>query len=306
MHAAGSIIDGPGNRIGTASPQRTIRQQFFSIYPMPVLQDLTLVSRGLVPVKGHNLNEEIACYSLPYGALGFVSHFLTYYTLACLYAGRSPSGPSGKSNIASLTFASVSNTWQLLVIAVWKLSMSLLNGITAVQVAALVILNDGSRKKSGKAAWWIVLCLTILFNYYCHESDALFRYPWDARRHSRLMSLVIQNAQGSAVMKLTIGFYCIVGFGVAIFALGLCMNLTKEKKKPDPNSKQSSDDDGELFLWGMGGFAFSLTTFTILAAFYCDWALGMMTHNLIGLPSGDHSGFYWTYFFAKRLTMLSW
>jgi hypothetical protein len=44
---------------------------------------------------------------------------------------------------------------------------------------------------------------------------------------------------------------------------------------------------------------------TILSALYADWVLGCIAENLVGAPSSDNAMFYWTYFFAKRLPMLS-
>ena len=103
------------------------------------------------------LAKEIECYSLPYGGLGFASHVLTYYTIVCLWYGRKPMMPSQpvkyswfdlilgvvglcvSTAMSIVTIARCRNTWQLLVIAVWKLSMSLLNGITAIHVAVLFV-----------------------------------------------------------------------------------------------------------------------------------------------------------------------
>ena len=103
------------------------------------------------------LAKEIECYSLPYGGLGFASHVLTYYTIVCLWYGRKPMMPSRpvkyswfdlilgvvglcvSTAMSIVTIARCRNTWQLLVIAVWKLSMSLLNGITAIHVAVLFV-----------------------------------------------------------------------------------------------------------------------------------------------------------------------
>jgi hypothetical protein len=36
---------------------------------------------------------EISCYGLPYGAIGFVSHLLTYYTMAALAFEKTPLMP---------------------------------------------------------------------------------------------------------------------------------------------------------------------------------------------------------------------
>lgn len=127
----------------------------------------------LQPIPLH----ELQCYNLPFGGLGFTSHILTYYTIICLWFGRKPLWPFSKIShtkmdvmlgsigllvcivMSVLTMIQCRNTWQLLVIAVWKLSMSLLNGITALHVAILVVWDpEGRAKNSGKAAWWILLC----------------------------------------------------------------------------------------------------------------------------------------------------
>jgi hypothetical protein len=100
-----------------------------------------------------HLLTEIACYSLPYGGLGFASHVLTYYTIACLAFGRRPLWPFKRINhsifgfglsavglvggllVTVVTIHRCRNHWQLLVLAIWKLSMSLFNGIAGLHVA---------------------------------------------------------------------------------------------------------------------------------------------------------------------------
>lgn len=124
---------------------------------------------GFLPKPGHDLQSEIRCYSLPYGIMGFVSHFLTYYTLLCLWKNRSPLMPWRKlrfskwerwlgivalivtMSLAVLTLVRCRSSWQLLTIGVWKLSMSLLNGITAVNVANIVMKHHEGRE--GRARW---------------------------------------------------------------------------------------------------------------------------------------------------------
>jgi hypothetical protein len=111
----------------------------------------------------NTLAKEIQCYSLPYGGLGFVSHVLTYYTIVCLWNGRKPMMPwrpvkyswfdltlgvvglCASTAMSIVTIVKCRNTWQLLVIAVWKLSVSFLNGITAIHVAVFFL--KASRKE---------------------------------------------------------------------------------------------------------------------------------------------------------------
>ncbi|TFK65008.1 hypothetical protein BDN72DRAFT_220200, partial [Pluteus cervinus] len=130
------------------------------------------VVRALVdaPQKGFDLHTEMACYSLPYGGLGFASHVLTYYTLFCLWNGVSPFWPvrevryskfdlilssiglTTSSGMAIYTLVKCRNSWQLLTIGVWKLSVSLMNGITSLNVAALVFKASRKAKRRAKAA----------------------------------------------------------------------------------------------------------------------------------------------------------
>jgi hypothetical protein len=45
---------------------------------------------SFLPAKGTSIKDELKCYSLPYGGLGFLSHVITYWTIGCLSYGRSP------------------------------------------------------------------------------------------------------------------------------------------------------------------------------------------------------------------------
>lgn len=61
--------------------------------------------------------------------------------------------------MSTFTIVNCKGTWQLLLIALWKLSMSLLNGVTALHVAIMVF-NDPQREvvKTKNAAWWVLFC----------------------------------------------------------------------------------------------------------------------------------------------------
>ena len=254
--------------------------------------------------------------------MGFVSHVLTYYAIGCLWAARSPLWPARRVNhskfdlllgvcgvtlssgIAIFTIVSCKNSWQLLVIAVWKMSMSLLNGCTAIHAAHLAM-KDGYKAVAHpeKTAWWILLCMYSASSQTLIDKltyPPLVDVPGMFAGISGLMSLVVQHLDNVGVRKLTIAFYSIIGIGVLIFLIGMFRGVSRKAKSVD-------EEDGEkVWYWGIGGFGFSFTLFTILAAFYGDWALGMLVHNLVGLPSGDNSGLYWSYWLAKRLTLFSW
>ncbi|KAF2472588.1 uncharacterized protein BDR25DRAFT_284127 [Lindgomyces ingoldianus] len=106
---------------------------------------------------------EIQCYALPYGAIGIISHLLTYWTIAWIGVGRSPVWPwhrltSTKFDIflASVTLvtcipiASISIhrcrlSWHFVLIGVWKL-------VTSVSLACITIHRAVISHREAKAS----------------------------------------------------------------------------------------------------------------------------------------------------------
>jgi hypothetical protein len=101
------------------------------------------------PEKLALLRVEITCYTLPYGGLGFASHFLTYYTLFMLLSGRQPLRPWKRLAavwwdralgvvqvvstiiLSAIAMAQCRNSWQFVLIACWMLTTSLALSIAA-------------------------------------------------------------------------------------------------------------------------------------------------------------------------------
>lgn len=287
------------------------------------------------------LTTEIHCYSLPYGALGFTSHILTYYTILCLWFGRKPLWPFSRIHYSQLdlalgilglgvtialsivTILRCRNTWQLLVIAVWKLDVSLLNGVTAVHVAILMRRRLGSGEvvgnvnvevgrpisfSDGKDEKETVVGVTPVQNLHSEERQQpihalplksaswwiLLYIPGMLAGIIGLMSLIHKFGHGhQGITKLTASFYTIVGIGIITYLLGSIYTLFNLSSL------------GIIYKIAVGGLIWGLAAFGILAVFYSDWALGMMTGNISGLPSGDVAPLYWSYFVGKRLPMFS-
>jgi len=198
-----------------------------------------------------------------------------------------------------VTIVRCRNTWQLLVIAVWKLSMSLLNGITAIHVALLLLKapqKEQRQQPSRSVRLWILLCKAfygLAFYHNCLQVEFILDIPGMFAGMSELMNLVKHSEGHKGVQEITVGFYIIVGIGLVAFVLGVYQSDRKEDRT----------DWEEV---SVAGLRWAFVTFTTLAVFYSDWVLGMMTTNLVGLPSKDSSVFYWTYFISKRLPMFSW
>lgn len=100
-------------------------------------------------LEGGTPKEQIKCYVLPYGALGFITHLLTSYCVACIARGRSPWHPRSRLQrpkldivlaiigllvslfVNMLVVFKCWTSWEFVLIAVWKIFLSLtLSAIT--------------------------------------------------------------------------------------------------------------------------------------------------------------------------------
>ena len=109
-----------------------------------------------------------------------------------------------------------------------------------------------------------------------------------------LLSLVSKTVYRiPGVLALTIGFLAIIAASPFVSAVTMMKFYWK--------------DGGvslENLLWTV--FVVTSSIFIALSAFYSDWCLGLMLGDLTGMPSSDNAPLYWTYFAAKRLSMLCW
>ncbi|KAH8897632.1 hypothetical protein GQ53DRAFT_802900 [Thozetella sp. PMI_491] len=103
--------------------------------------------------NGGTIHEQIQCYALPFGAIGMVSHLLTYYTVICLARGRSPLLPWTRLSrryigitsttvgllvsfpLTVRTMVQCRNTWEFILIAVWKVTLSLTLSFMSIHAA---------------------------------------------------------------------------------------------------------------------------------------------------------------------------
>ncbi|KAF9443903.1 hypothetical protein P691DRAFT_678601, partial [Macrolepiota fuliginosa MF-IS2] len=232
-----------------------------------------------------------------------VFHVLTYYSLICLWFRWQPLSPWQKLphsmfyNIAILsgsplvvstvmsivTIVGCKNSWQLLVIVVWQMGLSILNGITGLHVT--VAMNNNIKTSTGRVStkgastsiWWILLYI-----------------PSTITGMSGLMSLVIQalHCHKKNMIILTAVFFTTVFVGMLVILL------------PCTQKYGSSDTQVPYPAWLASSFGKFTMLFTFIAAFYSDIALSMVTNNFIGLPSGGLAMVCWVYFTAKWLILL--
>ncbi|MCJ1434992.1 hypothetical protein MMC27_004362 [Xylographa pallens] len=311
-----------------------------------------------MPPKGQSIEAEIVCYNLPYGAIGFLSHLLTYYTITLLYLKRSPWLPwlrlthsTFDKVLASLTFLATvilslftivrcSQRWMFVLIAIWKLLLALTLSFCAWDAARVSTrekkyLADHNLKGGIKPQYEYDRVETAEQNYpptaYPMQPRPTYSPPAETAKQAvlafrtnvswwwlflyclgmtigfvGLVSLVLATWEIKDVRIVTYVFGGVAGAGILftiVVVAGCCYC--------------DDDDDGKsgcAKFWSVGAWTFGggltvcIGCVMVFGAFYSDWILGAVAHNLVGVPdSGDgiSSILYWTWFGVKRLPMFA-
>ncbi|KAI9864677.1 MAG: hypothetical protein M1813_003167 [Trichoglossum hirsutum] len=288
----------------------------------------TLVSRNLdsivnnVAPKKPGTAGQIQCYSLPYGGIGFASHILTYWTLYWLIKGKRPFWPPSPLakkqfdiwltavmlaitiGVSVWTIVRCREDWRVLVIAVWKLTMSVSLGCVCIHRSLMLVgaqsavvtggvghyaggypaggyqaVGDRANgsdedRREGYNRWKLLLWLV---PYGCGMVTGM----------AGLVSLVRHNWHNHQIQIITGVFISVVFSTALVIALLVCCSI------------------GKLITSGFVGLFIAGSLIGILSAFYSDWILAAVMGNLVGTPSADVAALYWIYFVAKRLPLFS-
>ncbi|KAN0089717.1 hypothetical protein V8E51_019977 [Hyaloscypha variabilis] len=282
------------------------------------------------PSKNGTLAQELQCYGLPYGGIGFASHILTYYTIIMLSHQRSPWWPWKRSHhkwvdiflsllgliltvgLTVLTILRCRNRWQFIVMATWKLLLSLTFGCLSFHAATLVRPKEkydytGIRqgylyetadaikdKKYTRVLWWLLLYI-----------------PGVGAGMSGLMSLVFKEIGHNYHVKIiTIVFGAVTGFPVCLMLIlgiyQICSQCCGSRRKEMGAHNSSTESLGKSTVtYTIMVFLVAASATSVLSALYSDWILGAIAGNLVGWPSGDIAPLYWGYIIAKRLPFFS-
>ncbi|KAF2101674.1 hypothetical protein NA57DRAFT_73115 [Rhizodiscina lignyota] len=279
----------------------------FLIFPISTLSAPTpfdfetFIHDDLIPQKeGNTIPDELQCYSLPYGGIGFASHVITYYTVIMLGVGRKPLPPFSKLEhnywdfflalasvvitvpLAAFTIVRCLGRWQFVLLAVWKTTMSFTLAVVGLHRSVKLRKYKGMEleEEGGIFAWLVVYALGTIVGL------------------TGLISLVIQTfTVNPKVRIITYVFGGIVGAAGLITLIAMYCSFR---------------GDAEGFVTSVFGSMFAMVVaiaccMGMLAAFYSDWALGAIAKDdWAGAPSDDNKWLYWSYFAAKRLPLLSW
>lgn len=207
-----------------------------------------------------------------------------------------------------LTILRCRNRWQFVVMATWKLVLSVTFGILSIHAATMARPKDKyqysglghlestanaiENKEYTKVLWWMLLYV-----------------PGVVAGLSGLLSLVFKEIGHNAHVKIITEVFGIVvafpaGLVLIIGIVSMCQQCCGSRKEEVHNS--SIEDLGKRTV-GIGIMVFLVagSATSVLAALYSDWILGAIAGNLVGLPSGDVAPLYWGYILAKRLPFFS-
>jgi hypothetical protein len=259
-------------------------------------RDLTLDWNMTLPHStGTTLADEIQCYSIPYGLIGFLSHLLSYYTILITAFGRRPLAPwrpleernrivnilqlIGTVGLALYTIYACHNRWQFVLLGVWKLLWNVVKSVWGVATSWRVFTKNEAERLERRPG----LSPMQRINLASKAGTA------DRKGHNFLVTLtsgyccaaivglvgvasLVSMAAGDEPRVLTITEV----FGAVAGALGLLFFVFGAL-------------DGE---WGVG-FNFMFIIVAIMFALYSDWILGVIGQNLMGVPPQDNRAFYW-------------
>jgi hypothetical protein len=302
---------------------------FAFIFPTPAFNHPTpskisdWIHDVLMPTPGRTPRDEIKCYNLPFGGLGMFSHVLTFYTAGMLLVGRSPMLPPGARlkhswieltlavltllgsvPIAILTILSCHSRWEFICIAVWKITLSFtLAAINSHQGTVLLQHHRNRRNILGYDDTDDSKTFRTGRLTKATQPALFFQVDWKGKRGaywwlaifvagtivglSGLIPLVVTYYHHDipAVKVFTNVFVLITGVPFVLWLVWI------------------------VFLIGEGKTGFGFAVISVWVGLMCsvwsDWVLAAIADNWAGMPSGDIAVFFWVYFAAKRLPMLS-
>jgi hypothetical protein len=285
---------------------------------------------------------EIQCYALPYGALGLISHLLTYWTIACVSWGRIPIWPKRRIKecnydmflavlalctcipIASITVNRCRLSWHFVLICIWKLLTSV--SLACITIHRCIVIRREKLQSGTADAGRDV-------NTQSGPEDVEMtadsqEHPHDTSKHNRLLHAKVNLTPlwwlllylaGTIVGM--VGLCSLLyttfrqdetirsltyGFGGALAIIPILVAIYWFQRSLSDDKKGGRKAFLSAFGNTFGGAFFGfIAVFGFFSSLYSDLVLGTIANNITGLPSQDFAPIYWAWFVAKRLPLLS-
>ena len=251
-------------------------------------------ANGLGDLAGPNttfctFQQQLECYALPYGVLGFASDVTTLYTVTLLWLGRRPLMPwrqldkglltiilggltvTGAGAAAVANAIRCSNKWELVAISAWKLGLSVSTGLMAIHAGAMArhyTKRHRSRAVFPKIGRWLCLYSLPLLAGIAGLCSLSFTT-------SSGVPIYLQPER-SAPMALTVVLLLALPAALVLsLGGGLWRSILKDPGLPQHPLLYWPTVVVYLFavLWGFSAF--------VLAG----WIIACFAENLIGVPS---------------------
>jgi len=268
----------------------------------------------------------IACYSLPYGGIGFASHVLTYWSMGCLFFGRKPFTPWRRVHhhrwnrilgcatlVATIVATSLSihnclGDWPFVALGVWMLTTSIASSAMAVWMPYFY----RSRLPAGGGGGDNIEL--DYFGYHGHEAMQYAPPHTPAgpegieSRRPRWRDIIRESAGAKWLLALVLLLWfagCLAGI-VAVWWVSSWRYDYETQHGTGPMTVVSIVFGGLCFfpLAWLGfksylsgqccsegeccsGMVLSVPFICVFALFWMDWALAIITGNLAGSPGND-------------------
>lgn len=253
---------------------------------------------------GNTIQDDLRCYALPYGGIGFASHIMTYYTVVMLSRHLSPwlirknrlwvldicltiLGLIGTTISTLYTMVKCRGAWQFILLAMWKFILSLTlsaGGISTVWMA---------RKKAKDQVGYSPIDPRARTQQSVHTTNIqLLITPYLVSTLAGYVGLfsIVQAAWSLTPTLQTITYVYISLTAVSVLIAVFVTLMSGERRLS--------------ISFGLIVFCVAVAI-GVLGALYSDWALAAIANNFAGLPDGNNSAPYWIYFISKRLPFFS-
>jgi hypothetical protein len=255
------------------------------------------------------LQQDIECFALPYGTSEFVSDLISVFTVLMLYFGRRPSmlwskleGKSLNFILAALlilgsTISTIINVvhcrhrWDLIVVSMWKMILSISLGLMAIHAASIARDYDAESRQAVKSFVPYIIGVVVGHVGLAHIPFTVGDIIPDHIKPSSQEVIALWMAMFTLPILMILIFMALQIFQGDWRSETLPSRL--HERMMNPHSSSTIVSGGRtgaafyvIFFWGLN------------SALFGSWILAVITENTLGKPSSASKfdkGHGWNY-----------